>query len=127
MTRFNRLVSLVLCGGVLWMCAELAGSATTSRKTTYFKFSRAVALPGVVLDAGEYVFELANPDTSRNVVRVQNRARSKTYLTAMTLPVRRQASGDAATVTLGEARRGSAPPIKAWFPLGESTGYQFIY
>ena len=128
MTRFHRMVALVLCGAVLWALAGMSGSAATFKKTTYLKFSGAVALPGVTLSAGEYVFELVNPDTARNVVQVRNRERSKVYLTAITVPVHRPAAaGSAAAVTLGEAQRGSAPPIKAWFPEGETTGYAFIY
>ena len=30
-------------------------------------------------------------------------------------------------VTLGEAPRGGAAPIKAWFPGGELSGHEFIY
>jgi hypothetical protein len=128
MTRFHRMVALVLCSAVLWAFAEMAGSAATFNKTTYLKFSGAVALPGVTLSAGEYVFELVNPDTARNVVQVRNRERSKVYLTAITLPVHRPSTAASdATVTLGEAQRGSAPPIKAWFPQGETIGYAFIY
>jgi hypothetical protein len=128
MTRFHRMVALILFGAVLWAFAEVAGAASTFKETTYLKFSGAVALPGVTLGAGEYVFELANPDTSRNVVQVRNRERSKVYLTAITLPVHRPAAAaSAAVVTLGEAQPGLAPPIKAWFPQGETTGYAFIY
>jgi hypothetical protein len=128
MTRFHRTVALVLCGAALWAFAGMAGSASTLNKTTYIKFSGAVALPGVTLSAGEYVFVLANPNTSRNVIQVRNREQSKVYLTAITLPVHRPASAASdVAVTLGEAPRGSAPPIKAWFPQGETTGYAFIY
>jgi hypothetical protein len=128
MTRLNRTVALIVCIAVVCAFAGMVGSASTFKKTTYLKFSGAVALPGVTLSAGEYVFELVNPDTTRDVVQVRNRERSKVYLTAITLRVDRPArAGTAATVTLGEARPGSAPSIKAWFPAGETTGYQFIY
>jgi hypothetical protein len=30
-------------------------------------------------------------------------------------------------VALGEAPRGMAPPILAWYPIDASTGYKFIY
>ncbi len=28
---------------------------------------------------------------------------------------------------LGEAAPGTAPQVKAWFPIGEGSGRQFIY
>jgi hypothetical protein len=120
--------ALAICAAVLWVLTGMVSSASTFSKTTYLKFSGAVALPGVTLNAGEYVFELVNPDTSSNVVRVMNRERSRVHLTALTRPTYRPAKANrGATATLGEGRSGSPPPVKAWFPEGEITGYEFIY
>ena len=130
MTVINRRSALAAFGGVavFWVLAGATGNATNFSKLTYLKFSRAVAVPGVVLSPGEYAFELVNPSTSRNVVRVSNKQRTTTYAMKMTRPIHRPARLDAkAAVTLGEARPGEAIPIKAWFPLGESIGYEFIY
>ena len=126
---FNRKAALVLCSAaVLWVYAAAFGNASTFNKTTILKFSGAVALPGVTLEPGEYIFELANPSTGRNVVRVIDRARTKLHLMALTQHVVRPASaGRDATVTFGEARRGTPPPIKAWYPQGDSVGHAFIY
>jgi hypothetical protein len=121
---------LAAFGGVAvcWVLAGVTGHATNFSKLTYLKFNRPVALPGVVLGPGEYAFELVNPMTSRNVVRVSNKLRTNTYAMTITRPVHRPKALDAkAVVTLGEARPGEAVPIKAWFPIGESTGYEFIY
>ena len=129
MTRFKRLSAAVaISGAVLWACAGVTNAASTFNKTTYLKFSGAVGLPGVTLDAGEYVFELVNPDSGRNVVRVMDRAKTKVHKTALTRPTYRPRNGSSsAMVTLGEGRRGSPPPIKAWFPEGETRGFEFIY
>ena len=126
---FNRRAALVLCSAaVLGVFAAAMGNASTVNKTTFLKFSGPVALPGVALGAGEYIFELANPDSGRNVVKVTNRDRSKLYALKLTRTTHRPVSANApATVTLGEARPGSPTPIKAWFPINESTGYEFIY
>src|SRR5262249_32161086 len=104
-----------------------ATSANVSR-TTYITFSQPVALPGVELSAGTYVFELANPYSSSNIVRVSSSDRSKVYLQAFTHSVHRP-EGLAADrlITIGEAPRGAAPPIQAWFPTGDSIGHEFIY
>ena len=121
--------ALVICGAaILWLFAAMSGNASSFDKRTILKFSGAVALPGTTLEAGEYVFDLANASTGRNVVRVMNKNRTKLYLLALTLPVSRPANADArAMVTLGEGRRGAPPPITAWYPEGDSIGHRFIY
>jgi hypothetical protein len=124
----NRNVALVL--GIVAIITVFAGamaSATSLTKATYLTFSGPVALPGVTLSAGEYLFELADPYSTRKVVRVTNRLRSRVYLTAITRPVPRPGGLRDGLVTLGEARPGSPRPITAWFPENESVGYGFIY
>jgi hypothetical protein len=96
--------------------------------TNYLTFSGPVALPGVELRAGTYIFERALPDGDPSLVRVLSRDRRQIFLTAFTNTVPRpdNMSRDQA-VSLGETARGVPPPITAWYPLGTSTGHQFIY
>jgi hypothetical protein len=91
-------------------------------------FNGPVALPGVVLPAGAYIFEVANPDTSLTVVRVSNRATGRVYFADFTERVPRPAALPAdQLVSLGEAPKGEAVPIKVWYPSGRSQGHRFIY
>lgn len=98
----------------------------TPLDTNYLTFSGPVALPGVTLARGTYIFERIEPGSS--IVRVVSRDRSKTYLMAFTLRVDRPRgmSTDVALV-LGESRRGEPVPVRSWFPLGEMRGHEFIY
>ena len=111
----------------------LVGVASTSARgdsdhTNYLTFSRAVALPGVELAAGTYVFETPTSAMSNSIVRVSSRDRKKVFLTAYTVDVQRPRGDDGKLlVQLGEAPAGAAPPIAAWFPIGSSVGHQFIY
>ena len=58
---------------------------------------------------------------------VSSRDRSKIYLMAFTNFIERPAGLRAdQVVSLGEAPRGIAPPVKAWFPV-DGSGHQFIY
>ena len=97
-------------------------------RMTFVKFNRPVALPGVALGAGTYVFELPDPIGASDVVRVSSRDRRKVYLTAFTRIVERPkgvASGQ--PVSFGEAPAHAPQPITVWWPSGESTGREFIY
>ena len=103
-----------------------AGNVDTH--TNYITFSRGVALPGVELAAGTYIFETPTNAMSNSVVRVSSRDRKKVYLTAFTRQVNRPNNDNGKLlITLGEAAPGAVPPVSTWFPIGESVGHQFIY
>ena len=125
----NRKLVLAVCGAAVLavMLAPRAGAMGAS-KMTYLTFSRPVSLPGVALGAGTYIFEIANPDTSANVVRVLSSDRRTAYFQGFTHAIERPRNLDRkASVSLGEAAAGVAPPITAWWPENESTGRQFVY
>ncbi|PWT81164.1 MAG: hypothetical protein C5B57_11055 [Blastocatellia bacterium] len=115
---------LVLVGGV----ASTGAWSSNAGRTTYMTFSETVALPGVNLAAGTYIFEIANPNSGSNVVRVSSRDHSKVYLQAFTNSIQRpEGLAPDRVITIGEASRGAAPPIRAWFPAGDSSGHEFLY
>ena len=96
--------------------------------TNHLTFSRAVAVPGAELAAGTYIFErvvASNPD----LIVVRSRDRARVYFMGNTERVSRprDASLQAPTVTLGEARPGAPIPIVAWYPSGSTRGHRFIY
>ena len=120
----------ILCGVVLLgvVATTPTGAIENARRTTYFTFRAPVALPGVTLTPGSYVFEVLNPDMSGDLVRVSSRDRSKTYALQFTRPVHRLRSRDMkSTITLGEAANGIPQRIKTWFPENETTGREFLY
>jgi len=126
--RVRRLVH-ILCGVVLLgVVATTPTGAIDARRTTHFTFRAPVALPGVTLPPGSYVFEVLNPDMSGDLVRVSTRDRNRTYALQFTRRVHRDRRGDMkSTITLGEAASGSPQRIKTWFPENETTGREFLY
>jgi hypothetical protein len=120
---------VALCGVLFgFVAAPATPRVVPGSGMAYLTFNRAVALPGVELPAGTYVFELALPLSEQNVVRVTSHDRRRIYLTAFTYPIQRPATLPRDQwITFGEARAGSAPPITAWFPEGSERGRQFIY
>jgi hypothetical protein len=126
----NRKLVLAVCGAAVFSVVFMTGAVVTAdaNKTAYLTFSKPVGLPGVALGSGTYIFEIANPDTSANVVRVLSRDRSISYFMGLTRPVDRPKSMKSDQgVSLGESAAGIAPSITAWWPLNESTGREFIY
>jgi hypothetical protein len=117
------------CGALLLGLAASASSHgwSNSIHRDYITFSGTVSLPGVMLPAGTYRFEVPDVALSSGLVSVSSRDGRKVYLTQFTRIVDRPRDRDSLNVMLGEAAPGTAPQVKAWFPIGESTGRQFIY
>ena len=101
--------------------------AFTSDKRTYFTFNQSVALPGVTLPAGTYMFRLANPDTSRNVIQVSDKEGKESYAMLLAMPAYRLDAAKDSEVRFMETPAGAPRAIDAWWYIGDSTGYQFIY
>jgi hypothetical protein len=121
------LVGIALAGSAA-AATVFAEGWTLPNRPHYITFSRAVALPGVELAAGTYIFELAAPETDQTVVRVSSRDRRHVYLQAFTYTVARPATlKKTEIVTFGEVRGAAAPPIAAWYPPDLESGRQFIY
>jgi hypothetical protein len=127
---FARKIVHALCGVVLLgvLGSSAVGAFIDARRTTYFTFSRSVQLPGVTLPAGTYIFEIANPDGGANAVVVRSRDRSKVYALKLTLGIYRPQSHDLKpAIAFGETPAGTPPPVKAWYPQGETLGREFLY
>ena len=104
------------------------GAMMDMRRTTYFTFNRSVQLPGVVLPAGTYIFEVLNPESSADIVTVLSRDRKQVFLTKFTRTVYRPQQGKLdSTISLGETASGNPPAVKAWYPRFETRGREFIY
>jgi hypothetical protein len=126
----NRTLVLGLCGAALFVASVTVDvdAIANPHKTTYLTFNQPIRLPGVSLGSGTYIFEIANPATSADVVRVLSRDRSKSYFMGFTRPVNRPSSLPRnQMVSLAESAAGTAPPVTVWWPDDESTGRQFVY
>jgi hypothetical protein len=114
----------------LSLSATLFASAVQAQpedKRTYFTFSGPIALPGVTLPAGRYLFRIVDTTTSRKVIQVLDENQKKPFAMANTIPDQRRDPAKDATVVFYESPRGTPAAVKSWWYPGESIGYQFIY
>ena len=126
----NRKAVVAACGGViavLVMTAVASGSSMLLTKANQVTFTGPVALPGVTLAGGTYIFEQLSP-TSPDVIRVWSKDRSRVYFQAFTVRVARPAGMPAnRIVSFGEAVAGVPAPITAWYPVHSTMGHRFVY
>jgi hypothetical protein len=124
----RKIVHTLLGVVLLGVLATSTTGAMNASRTTYFTFSGTVQLPGVALEKGTYIFEVANPNGGSDVVKVLSRDRKKVYLMRLTRAIERRSGGNLdAAITLGETAAGIPPKVKAWYPQSETRGREFIY
>ena len=104
------------CAIALLACLMGAsGSAQTYDKRTVFTFSGPVALPGVTLPAGQYVFRLADPAGDRKAVQVLSADGKTPYGMFFSLPAERFEPASTPEVQFMETASGMPGAIKAWW------------
>lgn len=129
-----KLCATVFCLGLL--CAALSRSARADEwnKKTIVTFSGPVEVAGTRLDAGTYVFKLADSESNRHIVRIFNQDENQLIATVMAIPDYRLAPTDKTAIKFSETSNGtttsgtlpaSGVPIKEWFYPGDNFGQEF--
>jgi hypothetical protein len=123
----KRLISTSVLVVLVGAASGANAFTTTSDKRTYFTFSQPVALPGVTLPAGTYMFRLADDTTTRKVIQVANKQGTESFAMLHTMPAYRMDPPNDPEVRFMETASGAPIAVRAWWAPGETTGYAFIY
>ena len=126
MHPFKALISLfavTLLGATVLPSAR----ADTWNKKTVVTFSQAVEVPGRILPAGTYTFQLLDSQSDRHIVQIFNADGSQIIATILAINnYRLQPTGD--TVMKFSERPGDSPEaLRAWFYPGDNFGQEFVY
>jgi hypothetical protein len=105
---------------------NVAAQQPDTHDRTIMTFSNAVELPGMRLEAGTYVFRIADTP-SRNVIQVLNSDEMQMLGQWLFVPAERQEVTGDTIVTFREDRAGAMPAVQFWFYPGEKIGKEFIY
>lgn len=123
----TRIVSAAALGALLLgASSQRTGAWSDAEHREYLTFSAPVAVPGAVLPAGTYIFEVPTPSFSHTIVSIRSRDGRKVYLTQFTRAVKKP-NTSAPHVTFHEAARGQTPQVDVWYPMHGDQGRQFIY
>ena len=116
------------CAVTVFACLLAATvSAQPLDKRTLFTISGPITLPGVTLPAGQYLFRLADPNSSAKVVQVLSADGTKPYGLFFTMAAERFEPASKPEIRFMETASGTPAAIKTWWYPGERTGYEFIY
>lgn len=97
---------------------ELAAHADEANRETIFTFNEPVQIPGAVLPAGTYRFELLDPDSQKNIVQIFTADRTVLFATVQTVSVERLEPAGDTTITLAEPKAGGPDVLVKWFYPG---------
>jgi hypothetical protein len=137
MKQVNRTLAGIVVAGVLGLTGVGVGAEKPQFRESitvqgavggvagehHLTFSGPVALPGVSLAPGTYIFRRP----AANVLQVAN-AKRVPYAMLITSSAARTGRTDRYEIVLGApAANGSPRRIEAWFAPGESTGQALIY
>jgi hypothetical protein len=100
--------------------------ADESHQATLFTFNQPVEIPGHVLPAGTYRFEIVN-NFNHEIVRISNADRSHVIALIQARPTLRRDSSGKASIVLAERGVSQPPAIISWSYLGRAEGHQFLY
>src|ERR1700736_557306 len=119
-------------GGFLALTSILAQPVMADEwnKRTEFQFSGPVQIPGKVLAAGKYVFQLEDSESDRNIVEVfseDSNGKESLVATLMAIPDYMSETPDKPIVHFEERSSGTPEAIHSWFYPGENTGWEFVY
>jgi len=119
------LASIALVATTLVMARP--ARADESDKLTYLTFSKPVQLPGVMLPAGRYRFQLADVVESRRVIKVQSEDGKKQIAMLLTVPNQLRDIPKDPVVLFTETAVGQPEAVRTFNYPGERTGYEFVY
>ena len=96
-------------------------------KKTIVTFSQPVEVPGKILPAGTYTFQLMDSPSDRHIVQIFNADGSQIITTVLAInDYRLQPTGQ--TVMKFNEQPGDSPDaLRAWFYPGDNFGQEFVY
>jgi hypothetical protein len=128
----NIRLNAICFGGFMALASVLAQpvAADEWNKRTEFQFSGPVEIPGKILAAGKYVFQLMDSEFDRNIVQVfseDSNGKDTLVATLNAIPDYTSDTPDKPIVHFEERHTGNPEAIHSWFYPGENTGWQFVY
>jgi hypothetical protein len=125
--KINKLyivIGLIFAFGLFF---AIAAHADERNQETLISFSAPIQIPGQVLPAGTYRFQLADPGEDLQMVRIYNADGTVLYATLQTVSTQRSRLADDVVVTLAAPKFGGPEYLVKWFYRGNADGHEFVF
>jgi hypothetical protein len=107
--------------------ATPASAQTNLNNRTVLTFSQPVEVPGKVLPAGTYTFELNEAQANRHIVQIMDAGGTKVVALVLAVPNRRLTVTEDTVVRFAEVAPGQPQAMRAWFYPGQTVGQEMVY
>ena len=125
-----KILKTVLVVAALSMLGAMSLSSARAdewNKKTVLTFSQPIEIPGQVLPAGTYTFQLMDSPSDRHIVQVFTGDGMHIIATVLAINNFRLRPTDKTVVTFSERSGDNPEALKAWFYPGNTYGQQFVY
>lgn len=126
MARMKLAASALALAALAIVGTAVSAQETNVSERTFLTFSNSVEMPGMTLQAGTYVFKLADTPT-RNVVQVWDNDEKNMLGQWLFVQAERPQVSEETVVMFKETREGATPAVQYWYFPGERIGKEFIY
>lgn len=124
----NKLASIAFALALVGIAMATPASAQTNlNQRTVLTFSQPIEVPGKVLPAGTYTFELHESQMNRHIVQVYDADGKKLITTFLAIPNRRLETTTDTVVRFAEVAPGQPQAMRAWFYPGQTVGQEMVY
>ena len=123
------MIGLIAAVMVVGLVPRASAQGTPEDKRVFFTFGGPVAVPGVTLSAGKYLFRLPTSIASgeRHVMQVLSADGKNSYAMFFGISANRADYPATPEVRFMETAAGMPPAVKTWWYPGDKAGYEFIY
>ncbi len=107
--------------------AGIAAAQGNLTNRTVMTFSQPVEVPGKVLPAGTYTFELHESQSNRHVIEIFDQGGTKLITTVLAIPNYRLKQTEDTVLKFAEVAAGQPQAIRVWFYPGQLVGNELVY
>jgi hypothetical protein len=104
-----------------------ANAQTALNNRTVMTFSQPVEVPGKILPAGTYTFEMHDSGMNRHVIEIFDEGGTKLQALVLAIPSYRPKATEETVVKFAEVAPGQPQAIRIWYYPGQTVGNELVY
>ena len=112
---------------VAFAAVTSASAQTELNNRTKLTFSQPVEVPGKILPAGTYTFEMHDSGMNRHVIEIFDEGGTKLQALVLAIPSYRAKPTEDTVIKFNEVAPGQPQAIRIWYYPGQTVGNELVY